>query len=196
MKTADLDTYMSCQENLSAWCMEVGSRFEHLSYEAAFEFFVYHKTNKIKNFYVVDLGAGDGAASNLFIDIGFITTSVDINEEKLSQIVSGRPVVMDMYEYVRGVDRLDNVFTHHSLEHTVNAAEIIEEIGKKLDPDAIYYAAVPANDTLHSVHHTVFESWKELVPPNCDVIMGGERMRLIEPGYFEQEYVCIARKTF
>ena len=122
--------------------------------------------------------------------MGFEVIAVDINPKKLCRIEAGPTLkCMSMLDYVTQTPMLNNVFTHHSLEHTVDAQEIIEKIGMKMSKGSFYYAAVPAEDYLHSVHHVVFEMPFELLPPYCEPILVGTRQR-----WDWKEYICIAQK--
>lgn len=190
----------SMKENLETWCYEVGSRFERISVDAAEEFINWWRfVNKIKkhhnmtnkDFFITDLGSGDGAATNYFAEQGFRVTAVDINKEKLDKIINKNVfcVNKDIKSFLENTDDAENIFTHHSLEHTVEAKEIIELCGEKLKPGGLYYATVPAGDYLHSVHHIAFESAEELLPNGLQLLMMSTRER-----FGEKEFVCIATK--
>jgi SAM-dependent methyltransferase len=180
MQIKQISTERSQEENLEAWCFEVGSRFEHLSEGAVNLFYMFHlnfiekykKINKKINLKkeISDLGCGDGASVKYLLRAGFDVDAVDI-------------------PYVT------NVFCHHSLEHTVDAPRVLELIGEKLLSGGLSYIAVPAGDYLHSVHHVVFEDWKEILPPNCSALFGKKRQVYLDETNMESEYVCIARKN-
>lgn len=198
----DLDLSESIDENLNTWCYEVGSRFEQIGIDAAKEFVdMWRFINKIekyygltnKDFYVTDLGCGDGASSNYLADQGFKVTSVDINKEKLNKMTHEliEKVHTDMEDYLYSQEdySVQNIFTHHSLEHTVDAEEIIKLCGQKLKSGGLYYATVPADDYLHSVHHVVFEDQLELLPYGLELLLAAKRER-----FGESEFVCIAKQ--
>lgn len=200
MQKKNITAARSQQENLSTWCFEVGTRFEKMGAEAAQEFIsiIDQNSEKIKNSrnfrHIVELGCGDGASVRQFINAGFGVTGVDINREKLEQNVGANIVMQDMYKYVTTASSLPHIFTHHSLEHTINAPEIIEEVGKRLIKNYLFYAAVPAEDYLHSVHHIVFDSPEELLPPGCEPVLLDKRARYDGENNKELEFVCIAKK--
>lgn len=179
----------SQRENLETWCYEVGTRFEELNINAADELINCLLAHKIKNKLIFDLGCGDGAAIKQFLRRKYDPVGVDINTEKLRAIeASTRVLNMSFKNFLISQSELNgNIFAHHSLEHSVDAPSIIMEIGSKMTPGNIYYAAVPAEDYLHSVHHVVFESAEELLPPNCCPLRMEKRER-----FGEKEFVCMA----
>ncbi len=186
MIKADIKHKDSIKENLDVWCYERGTRFEIVNEEAAKEFM-----NILDSTYndILDLGCGDGAASQYFVENGLFVIGIDINEEKINKY-PGLGITIDMYEYLTILkdDSVMNIFTHHALEHTVKAKEVIKEIGRVLMPGGIYYAIVPAQDYLHTVHHVVFESAEELLPP------GLIPLTMLYQDRHEPEFKCIAYK--
>jgi 2-polyprenyl-3-methyl-5-hydroxy-6-metoxy-1,4-benzoquinol methylase len=206
MQIKQISTERSQEENLEAWCFEVGSRFEHLSEGAVNLFYMFHlnfiekykKINKKINLKkeISDLGCGDGASVKYLLRAGFDVDAVDINEEKLTQVDErAQRFNMGMVQYLEEIPYVTNVFCHHSLEHTVDAPRVLELIGEKLLSGGLSYIAVPAGDYLHSVHHVVFEDWKEILPPNCSALFGKKRQVYLDETNMESEYVCIARKN-
>lgn len=176
----------SVKENLETWCYEVGTRFEEVNKDAVQDFISFlHPLEKT----VYELGCGDGAAGKEFVKNGFITYGIDINQEKLDKY-PGIRIRYDIFDLLKKYadNSLTNIFTHHALEHMINADEIIKEISRVLRPGGTYYAIVPAKDYLHSVHHVVFESVEELLPPGLEVLELKEQFRS------EAEYKCVARK--
>ena len=145
------------------------------------------------NINVTDLGCGDGASSLKLTESGFYVKAVDINKEKLDKIQNKfiKTINSDMLNYLSSCEdnSIDNIFIHHSLEHTTDAKEIINLCGRKLKKGGLYYATVPAGDYLHSVHHIVFESALELFPEELSLILASMRTR-----FGEKEFVCIATK--
>jgi len=193
----DITSEESIKENLEAWCFEVGSRFEEIGRDAADDFFhIWLKNNPnhpFGNINVIDLGCGDGASSLKLAESGFYVKAVDINKEKLDKIQSKfiKTYYIDMEDFLDSQkdDSIENIFTHHSLEHTIDAEEIIKLCGQKLKKQGIYYAVVPADDYLHSVHHIVFEDPLELLPEGLELIRAYKRER-----FGEKEFICIATK--
>lgn len=185
MIRAEITRVESLLQNLDTWCYEVGSVFEQVNREAALEFVQIAGPQR-----VVDLGCGDGASMKFFAECGITALGVDINRRKLEN-VPGYTVVTDMLSFLKSqpIAWLDNIYTHHALEHCVEADKVIQEIGRTLAPGGYYYAVVPAHDTIHSVHHVVFESAEELLPPGLEPIFVGEQTRN------ETEFKCIARKS-
>lgn len=180
----DIDYKESVRQNLNEWCFEVGTEYERYSREAAEKFIEY-----IGKQSVVDLGAGDGAATKVFLENGNKVIAVDINKEKLSKIDQRADIIcQDIKEYMKFVV-LKNVFLHHTLEHIVDYQEILDQIGKKLVKGGYCYIAVPKDDKPHSVHHVAFDSIEELCPPGLEVV---EQYESNVP-YWKQ-YVVIARK--
>lgn len=184
MIVKDISQAESAQENREIWANEIGTRFERVSKQAADHFYEY-VSNLGFPLEVTELGCGDGAATRHLFQHGFRIKAVDVNDKKLIG-VPGEVYCQDMYDYISSVKTLGNVFAHHSLEHTVKAREIINMIGDKLN--GIYYAIVPANDYLHSVHHVVFEDAIELIPPDTIPLKCKYQKRL------EHEYICVAYK--
>lgn len=172
----------SILQNLETWCYEVDSRFEQMSLQAVDEFSIYAN----KSYVTCDLGCGDGAATRYLRTLGYPTMGVDINEEKTKNLGIVANVSID--EYVFQTKRLGNVFAHHSFEHVINIEDVIKIIGRKMNEGATYYTIVPAKDYLHSVHHVVFESAEELLPPGLTPI----KMEYQERN--EPEFICIAQK--
>lgn len=86
----------SIQDNLEKWCFEVGTNYEGHSVKAATKFLKY-----IKKGPVVDLGAGDGAGTNVFIKNSNHTTAVDINPDKLMKIQKAELELTDFLGYLK-----------------------------------------------------------------------------------------------
>jgi SAM-dependent methyltransferase len=181
---ADIKHEDSVRENLDMWCYERGTRFEIANEEAALEFI-----NLIETPEILELGCGDGAASQYFLENNCFVVGIDINQEKLDRNPAFG-IRADMYNFLKliGDDSVENIFTHHALEHTVAAKEVVKEIGRVLKPGGYYYAVVPANDHLHTVHHVVFENSIELLPLGLQPIFIGYQERE------EPEFKCIAQK--
>lgn len=183
MKISDISAEDSIEQNLNTWCFEVGSVFEQYSIKSAHRFLPY-----IKKKPVIDLGAGDGAATKVFIENGNKVTAVDINQSKLDKIQGGTVVKEDFLTFLS--KPVDSIFFHHALEHFSKPQKVLDAIGKHLKKGCYAYIAVPKGDTPHSVHHVAFESVEELVPSNTEIIESGE----VSTGEWP-EYWVIVRKV-
>ena len=186
MIRANITQEESILQNLETWCYEVGSKFEKMGREAALDFIKY-----IISPYILELGAGDGSSSKTFVKNEKFVIAIDINYEKLKAIPS--PIITweaDMLEALEILkdNSVSNVFAHHSLEHVVKAQEVINEISRVTKSKGFFYAIVPADDYLHSVHHVVFESAEELLPPGFKPIKMEKQLRN------ELEFICVAQK--
>jgi len=200
MQKKKISSRESIEENLQTWCYEVGSRFEEIGRDAADDFFYYFKKlNNLefieeKNNIVYDIGSGDGSSTNRLTELGFDVVAVDINYNKLKKTNARQKICEDVLTFLKNMPagvQINNIFSHHSLEHMVDAEEIINFLGEKLMVGGLYYSIVPANDYLHSVHHVVFESPRELLPSvSFDVIELCEQIR-----FGEKEYKCILKKA-
>lgn len=171
--------------NLETWCYEVGSDFEDMGRQAAKDFIKYAIN---KN--VLELGCGDGSTAKVFKDNNIRAMYVDINLEKLLKIPYGLIWKEDMLEALRlcKSNTIGNIFAHHSLEHVVEVEEVLKEVARVMRPLGIFYAIVPADDYLHTVHHVVFESAEELLPKKFKPIVLEKQYRN------EPEFICIAQK--
>lgn len=188
MQKYNITPEQSIQENLDTWCFEVGSRFEQSSVDAVKEF-----ANIALFKSVCDIGAGDGASTKVLDELGFEVTAVDINLEKLLKIKNFNKKIiikcMPAIKFLKETNSISNFFSHHSLEHMIDAEEIIKLAGQKLKIGGLYYVTVPAGDYLHSVHHVVFENAEELLPKGLTPVVLEERER-----FGEKEFLCIAQK--
>lgn len=151
--------------NLREWCYEVGSDHESHTLENARLFNPFLAGNN-----VVDLGSGDGAANKGFK--GRSITAVDINEMKLERNAAQKKICKDFVTYLSEVDSIDNLFTNHAIEHSVECDKILELINKKVR--GCVFIAVPARDGIHESHHTNFESLEDLYLPNFEPIFRDE----------------------
>jgi len=176
----------SILHNLNTWCYEVGTEFEEMGKLAAIDFMSY-----MDNSYVLELGCGDGASIKTFIKYKWAVLAIDINPHKLEKIKGIATLwESDMLTALRTLkdNSVSNIFAHHSLEHVVNVEEVLKEISRVIKPGGYFYAVVPANDYLHSVHHVVFESPEELLQPEFKIIKAEKQIRN------EPEYICVAQK--
>lgn len=171
------------QGNLGQWCYEVGSDYEEFSRKSAEKFIGY-----IGKKPVVDLGAGDGAATNVFVANGNPTTAVDINREKLDRIHDALTLEKDIVGFLEHYE-VGNIFMHHVLEHIPNYQEVLDLIGKYLKKGRYVFISVPKGDKPHSVHYVAFDSVTEIMPPGLEVV---ESWDSNDPGW--PEFGIIARK--
>lgn len=160
---ADISEEESIRQNLEAWCFEVGTLYEQYSVDSANKFIEY-----IKQEPVIDLGCGDGAATNVFVANGNPTVAVDINPHKLAEVKGATKVNEDFLTYLNRP--LEHVFLHHSLEHFVNYKEVINRIAKYLKKSRYCFIAVPYNDGIHSCHHVSFDNIKDILPEGFKMI--------------------------
>lgn len=166
-QVAELTPEESIKGNLEGWCFEVGSEHEAHTRENAKLFSNYLTNNK-----VVDFGAGDGAANKGFPD-GTEITAVDINQEKLDKNTARFKINKDFVTYLKGVDSVDNLFMHHTLEHYVDYKTVLKLLTQKVK--GAIFIAVPSRDDIHSSHHVSFGSVDEIVLPGFDIKVAEER---------------------
>lgn len=190
MKLANLTKKESIANNLANFSFEMGSQYEQNSINSVNLFLSYIPSYN----QVTDLGAGDGAASRQFMELDWEVTAVDINEEKLRSMPDAITTVKeDFVTYLKKCDddSIPNIFCHHALEHYVDPEAVLKEIGRVLRPGGLCFIAVPAGGELESVHHVVFESADEIVPPGLEVVL-----RKSDPPLRNVlgEFVVIARK--
>lgn len=182
-RTAKIAPEDSIQENLNTWCFEVGTEYEEYSRQSVERFI-----QLIGKETVIDLGAGDGAATNHLAANGNKVIAVDINAHKLAEIKTAWHVVKsDFVEYLsKPIEH--HIFMHHALEHCIEYEKVLKLISKNLAKGKYCYIAVPKDDEPHSVHHVAFDSAEEIVPPNLKVI------ELISHDQPQKEYIAITRK--
>lgn len=181
-RTSQITSENSIEENLNTWCFEVGTEFEEYSRKSVEKFI-----NFIGKETVIDLGAGDGAATNHFAKNGNKVIAVDINAHKLAEIKTAwRVVEADFVTYLSKPIK-HHIFMHHALEHCIDYNKVLELIGKNLAKGKYCYIAVPKDDEPHSVHHVAFDSAEELIPTGLDTI---ELIAQDEP---QKEYVAITK---
>lgn len=156
MKIKKISPQKAIESNLSDFMYESGTMYCTYSKMAA-EWF----TDQCEIDDVVDLGCGDGCATDHFINMGVEAVGVDINQDKLDK-VQAKAIKSDILSYLKKQgDRSINIFTHHALEHCPNIKEILKEIGRV---GKCVFISVPKNDTLHDVHYVAFENINELIP--------------------------------
>jgi len=156
MKNNKISPEKAIERNLSDFMYEEGTDYCTYSKNAV-KWFV--DQCDIKN--VVDLGCGDGCATDHFINFGIDAIGVDINQAKLDK-VTAKTINDDRLSYLKKQnDKSLNIFTHHAIEHIPNIKEVLKEIGRV---GKTIFISVPCNDSLHDVHYVAFESPEELVP--------------------------------
>lgn len=171
--------------NKAVYTLEVGSDYEKYSINSARKFIGY-----IRGLPVVDLGAGDGAATNVFTANGNSVTAVDINPDKLRMIKGAETVEQDIVSFLS--KPVENVFMHHVLEHIPNYQDVLDLIAKHLKKGRYCFIAVPKDDHPHSVHYVAFDSLEEIIPSGLQVV---ERWETGWSGDTWPELGVIARKA-
>lgn len=166
-------------EQLGDFVLEANTHYADSS-RIAVQRFVPH----LKKKEVIDLGCGDGAATPFFKENDIKVTGVDINETKLS-INPTKTISKDMASYLKANKDIPNIFCHHALEHLPNPQVVIDLISYRLKKGGFVYLEVPANDHIHSVHHSTFDSPDDLLPKGFEVV---------EKGSDQEEHYLIARK--
>ena len=177
--TKDISPADSMAVQLQDFVLEAGTHYADSSREAVKRFLPYLEVKE-----VVDLGCGDGAATPFFKEAGVAVIGVDINETKLS-LNPTITVTRDIVTYLDAYSDIPNIFMHHALEHLPNPEKVLGLIGKKLANKGCVYIEVPAEDHIHSVHHSTFGSPKDILP---------EGLELLESGTDDAHYI-IARKV-
>lgn len=179
--TKDITPEDSIKEQLETYSIEVGTPFENSSKEAVARFSLYLET-----LWVADLGCGDGAATKYFQEEGITVVGVDINQDKLDLNPTDLKEKMDIISYLKYCEDIPNIFMHHSLEHLPNPQKVLDLISEKLAPGGYVYIEVPANDQVHSVHHSSFDTAGDIYP---------EGLELLEAETTVDEHYIIARKS-
>lgn len=172
---ADISLEESQINNRQIFSFEVGSSWEQYSVDAVENM---NKYVKVKN--VLELGCGDGAAINKFVELGYTVTGVDINPEKLKNVRNATTVESDLLDYLVSLpsNSVENVFTHHTLEHCIHYQNILAEISRVLKKGGICFIVVPAQDEPHSVHYVAFgTNLADIVPPRMKTIISEVKQR-------------------
>jgi SAM-dependent methyltransferase len=180
IRTKDISADDSMKEQLQEFVLEANTHYADSSRTAANRLLSFPITGKI-----VDLGCGDGAVTPFLAN--FEVIGVDINQKKLDLNTLATTVKDDIVGYLKkqSDNSIDNIFSHHALEHLPNPQMALDLIGKKLKPGGYVYLEVPANDHIHSVHHATFDTPDDLLP------LGLEK---VEVGSGHDEHYLIARK--
>lgn len=147
------------EENLEHYCMETDyAEFTNRNADAVERFLPYMKVKS-----VVDLGCGDGAAYAAFDGCDYL--GIDVNPVKLARH-RGETVKQDMYTWLseQSDNSVENVFSHHALEHTVEPWDIIQEIYRVLKPGGACFITVPRYVAIGAGEYSSFEGPENLVP--------------------------------
>ncbi len=98
---------------------------------------------------ILDVGAGDGFAMELFERAGHRATGVNYtNEDRLACLEKNLCCVQgDMHELSFWEDDFDLVWARHVLEHSPFPMRALCEIHKVLKPGGLFYVEVPAPGT-------------------------------------------------
>lgn len=174
MKKAKVTKSEAIDANLGAFILEIGTPWEQWSIDAAKQF---DKHCTIKT--VLELGCGDGSAVKQFLKLGYTVTGVDINPVKTKHIKNATIISSDILDYLRTLpdNSVDNIFTHHVLEHCIDSDIIIQEIGRVLKHYCMI--VVPHESDPHAEHFVVFETPEELRVPQTEQIICERRIREI-----------------
>lgn len=180
INTRDISVADSIAEQKQDYVLEAGTHYADSSRQAVERFQRY-----VKDGHVVDLGCGDGAATEFFNkDITLL--GVDVNPYKLEKNPANS-VCKDMVGFLSALDddSIPALFSHHALEHLPNPQDVLNLIADKMEPGGTVYLEVPANDHIHSVHHATFDSPEDLLPKGFE---------MLESGSDGQEHYILARK--
>lgn len=166
VKSKRITVVKSITEQLSNFVLEANTNYAESSREAVQHFMKY-----VDNARVVDLGCGDGAATPFFTEHGVKVIGVDINEQKL-KLNPTATVFADIISYLKAQsdNSIPNIFCHHVLEHLPNPKTALKLIGKKLAKGGFVYIEVPADDHIHSVHHSTFDGPDDILPPDLEEV--------------------------
>ena len=172
----DISLEESFAEQLAAFDFEVGSNWEEMSRQGVDDF---DKHTTVKS--VLELGCGDGAALKKFVELGYTATGVDINPQKIERCPKEtKAITSDVLEYLKTLEdgSVENIFTHHFLEHAIHYEEILNESSRVLKKGGIFMGIVPAHDHVHSVHHVMFESPYDIAINGFEAILADSKGRL------------------
>lgn len=112
----------------------------HKYVEKSVAFFLrYCKKYKVET--IIDIGAGDGYAGDLFIKEKYKVVSIDL--------YPGSPKVKkwNFYELEKLKRKFDAVFCNHTLEHADSPYRLMEQIDKITHKGSILFIAVPDGST-------------------------------------------------
>lgn len=164
--TVNISNKKAIEQNNKEFVLEAGTHFAVSSKEAVERFVPYLDEKE-----VVDLGCGDGAATEYFHEHNIKVIGVDTNPKKL-KLNPTETVCEDMITYLESQPfySIPNIFCHHALEHLPNPQKVLDLISTKLKIGGYIYIEVPANDELHSVHYATFDSQEDIVPPGLELV--------------------------
>lgn len=177
----------SIKEQLETFDFEVGTKFEEMSREAVDDF---DKYTTVKN--VVELGCGDGAAIKRFLELGYTVTGVDVNPLKTEKCPKEATVFAeDILDFLNAKEdsSIENIFTHHVLEHTIHYDEILKQVSRTLKVGGLFMGVVPAHDHVHSVHHVEFTEPRDIAVDGFEDVVCETKSRI------QQEFHYIGRKV-
>lgn len=166
VKSKKITVIKSIMVQLNNFILEANTNYAESSREAVGHFVKY-----LENKRVVDLGCGDGAATPFFTDAGVKVIGVDINEYKLS-LNPTKTIVNDIVSYLQSQpnNSIPNIFCHHVLEHLPNPKTALKLISDKLAKGGFVYIEVPADDHIHSVHHSTFDGPDDILPQGLETV--------------------------
>lgn len=167
INSKDITPQESIKEQLADFILEAGTHYADSSREA-----VEKMLKHLKNKRVIDLGCGDGAATQFFQEAKVKVIGVDVNSEKL-KLNPTKTIEQDVISYMKEQKAIPNIFMHHALEHLPNPQELLDLIPEKLVKGGIVYIEVPAGDHIHGPHHSTFDSPDDILPPNLEELERG-----------------------
>lgn len=197
MKVANISRAKAIKENLKDFTFE--SKKSKKGYESIYAIcsrvvadkFIEFVQTKDKDFKIIDLGCGDGTATDYMQKKGLDVLGIDINQKKLNK-VTAPTICRDFISWMEDQksDSIDNIFCHHAIEHCPKPKKVLQEIARILKPDGYCLLVAPYDDTLHDVHYVAFESANELVPPGLSImyddlltVVGRKKKKVINVSY-------------
>ncbi len=102
---------------------------------------------------ILDVGCGTGIALEIFRDLGFLATGVELGEEDYAVCVQkGLPVKrVDMHEMTFPDESFDAIWCRHTLEHSFMPFFLLAEFNRMLPVGGVVYIEVPVFGT--DAHH-------------------------------------------
>ena len=111
----------------------------------------------------------------------FWDPNVPENQQKIERCPKEtKAITSDVLEYLKTLEdgSVENIFTHHFLEHAIHYEEILNESSRVLKKGGIFMGIVPAHDHVHSVHHVMFESPYDIAINGFEAILADSKGRL------------------
>ena len=183
----DINLDEAIKEQLAVFDFEVGTQFEDMSRGAVDDF---DKFTEVKS--VLELGCGDGAAIKRFLELGYIVEGVDVNPLKIEKCPEGASVVTgDILSFLNSKEEnsVENIFTHHVLEHTIHYGDILKEVNRVLKKGGLFMCVVPAFDHIHSVHHVEFNDPRDVAVDGFEELVCDLKHRI------QPEFHYVGRKV-